>query len=188
MFSPVRGCQLGDEVQYFHPERQRRKGGGGGVSMAEMLRDMGVTTGRKENKQKEMTMAKPTLQRSYAEAVKRPRSKERNTIRVEVRGEEISNNLSKLEHCLVGSWNPSSARGEDLEKLRFLMANTWGLKGKLGLARMEKGRVLLEFEFMGEANRVLTSGKRSVGRIQLCLERWSPRTGCLDEGEIRNEA
>ena len=49
------------------------------------------------------------------------------------------------------------------------MASSWGLKGKLGLARLEKGRVLLEFEFVEEAIRVLTSGKRSVGG----LHAWS---------------
>ena len=48
--------------------------------------------------------------------------------------------------------------------------------------------VLLEFEFVGEAKRVLTFGKRSIGGIQLGLEHWSPRIGCLEEGEIRNEA
>ena len=144
---------------------------GGWFSMAEMLRNMGVATGRKENKQEEMAPVKPTLERSYAEVVKMPRSRGKNIVRVEVRGEEISRNLSKLELYLVGSWNPSSARGEDLEKLGFLMANSWGLKGKLGLARMEKGRILLEFEYLGEAKRVLTSGKRSFGGIQLRLER-----------------
>lgn len=56
------------------------------------------------------------------------------------------------------------------------------------MARLEKGRVLLEFEFVGEAKRVLTFGKRLVGGFQLGLERWSPRTGCLEKGEIRNEA
>ena len=40
------------------------------------------------------------------------------------------------------------------------MASSWGLKGKLGLARLENGRVLLEFEFVEEARRVLISGKR----------------------------
>ena len=161
---------------------------GGWFSMAEMLRNMGVATGRKENKQEEMAPVKPTLERSYVEVVKMLRSRGINIVRVEVRGEEISRNLSKLELYLVGSWNPSSARGEDLEKLGFLMANSWGLKGKLGLARMEKGRILLEFESLGEAKRVLTSGKRSFGGIQLRLERWSPRTGCLVEGEKRSEA
>ncbi|RVX03161.1 hypothetical protein CK203_016731 [Vitis vinifera] len=61
------------------------------------------------------------------------------------------------------------------------MADVWGLKGKLGLARLEKGRVLLEFELVGEAKRVLFSGKRSVGGIQLGLERWDSRSGCEEE-------
>ena len=153
---------------------------GGWISMAEMLRNLGVIFGRKENKQEERATG-----RSYAEMAKRPRSRDSKTVKVEVKGEEISRNLSRLEHCLVGSWNLSSARGEDLERLGWLMVSSWGLKGKLGL---EKGRALLEFEFVEEAKCVLTSGKRSVGGLQVGLERWSPRTGCLEEGETRNEA
>ncbi|RVX01036.1 hypothetical protein CK203_022884 [Vitis vinifera] len=42
-----------------------------------------------------------------------------------------------------------------------------GLKRKLGLAWLEEGQVLLEFEFVEEARRVLTFGKRSVGGIQI---------------------
>ena len=86
-------------------------------------------------------------------------------VRVEVKGEEISKNLSRLEHCVVRSWNPSLAGGEDLERLGWLMASSWGLKGKLGLARLGKGRVLLEFEFVEKARQVLISGKRSVRGI-----------------------
>ena len=41
---------------------------------------------------------------------------------------------------------------------------------------------------MEEARRVLTSGKRSVGGIQMGLECWNPRSRCLKEGELRNEA
>nr|CAN80562.1 hypothetical protein VITISV_040289 [Vitis vinifera] len=78
-------------------------------------------------------------------------------------------------------WNPSLVRGDDLEKLGWLMASSWGLKGKLGLARLENGRVLLEFEFVEEARRVLISGKRLVGGLQVGLERWSPRLGCVEE-------
>ena len=40
---------------------------------------------------------------------------------------------------------------------------------------------------MEEARRVVTSGKRSVGGIQVGLELWNLRYGCLEEGEIRNE-
>ena len=68
------------------------------------------------------------------------------------------------------------------------MANAWGLKGKLGLARLGKGRVLLEFEFVEEARNVLASGKRSMGGLQMGLEQWSPKSGCSTEVEARNEA
>ena len=61
------------------------------------------------------------------------------------------------------------------------------VNGKLDLASLGKGRVLLEFEFAEEASRVLISGKRSVGGVQLGLERWSLWSGCLEESELRNE-
>ena len=38
------------------------------------------------------------------------------------------------------------------------------------LARLEKNRVLLEFEFLDEAKRVLSSRKRSMGVLHLGLE------------------
>ena len=131
---------------------------------------MGESIGRKENKQEERDLGKPALKRSYAEVVKRPRGSDRNSVRVEVRREETHRNLRKLEHCIVGSWNPRSVGGEDLDKLGRLLANSWGLKGKLVLARLEKNRVLLEFEFLDEAKRVLSLRKRSMGGLHLGLE------------------
>ena len=119
---------------------------------------------------------------------KRWGNRDRLLVRVKVEGEEISRNLSRLGHCLVGRWNPRVARGENLERLGWLMASVWGLKGKLGLAWLEEGQVLLEFEFVEEAKRVLTSGKWSMGGIQVDMELWNPRYGCLEEGEIREEA
>ena len=133
-------------------------------------------------------MVKPRMDRSFAEMVKGSKGKEGKVVRVEVGGEEISENLCKLEHCLVGSWNPSSANGVDLERLGWLMARSWGLQGKLGLAKLENGRILLEFEYVGEAKRVLSSGNRWMGGVQLGLERWSPRCGCEEEGGSRKEA
>ena len=41
---------------------------------------------------------------------------------------------------------------------------------------------------MEEARNVLASGKRSVGGLQMGLERWSPKSRCSTEGEARNEA
>ncbi|RVW36841.1 hypothetical protein CK203_098072 [Vitis vinifera] len=161
---------------------------GGWTFMAEMIQSLVGNIGKKENKQEERAMVKPRMDRSFAEMVKGSKGREGKVVRVEVRGEEISENLRKLEHCLVGSWNPSSAKGVDLERLGWLMARSWGLQGKLGLARLEKGRILLEFEYVGEAKRALSSGNRLVGGVQLGLERWSPRCGCEEEGGSRKEA
>ena len=61
------------------------------------------------------------------------RNKGRAVVRVEVRKEEMSRNLNKLGHCLVGFWNPSSERDEDLKSWGSQMAKIWGLKGKLGM-------------------------------------------------------
>ena len=99
-----------------------------------------------------------------------PRSRGRAIVRVEVREKDLSRNLKKLDHCLVGYWNLSLARGDDLENLGIIMAKAWGLKGKLGLAKMEKGKMLLEFELLAEAKRVLNSGKVSIGGFLLRLE------------------
>lgn len=52
---------------------------------------------------------------------------------------------------------------------------------------MEKGKVLLEFELLVKAKRVLNSGKISVGGFLLRLESWSPKTGCLVEEEKKSE-
>ena len=106
---------------------------------------------------------------------------------MEVEGEEISKNVNRLGHCLVGKWNPRVVGGEDLTRLGWLMASFWRLKGKLGLAWLEEGQALLEFEHAVEARKVFAAGKRSVGGIQVELELWSPSFGCLEEGEIREE-
>lgn len=160
---------------------------GGWNLMAEMLKKVVGSNGKKENKQEERGMLKASMGQSFADMVKGANGREGEVISVEVREEEIRGNLRKLEHCLVGSWNSNSENGMDMERLGWVMARSWGLQGKLGLARMEKGRILLEFQFEGEADRVLSSGSRRVGGVQLGLERWSPRCGCEDEGGSRKE-
>ena len=155
--------------------------------MAEKLLQMEGALGRKANKQEARVVEKSALERSYAEVVKRPSWRVNNSVRVKVRREETLRTLRKLEHCIVVSWKSSAAGGEDLEKLGRLLANSWGLKEKLGLARLEKNKVLLEFEALEEARRVLSSGKRLLGGLQLGLEHCNPRTGCWVEEELRNE-
>ena len=68
------------------------------------------------------------------------------------------------------------------------MAKIWGLKGNLGLDKLERGKVLLEFELLAEAEKALNLGRILVGGFFLRLEKWSPETGCLMEGEKKSEA
>ena len=106
---------------------------------------------------------------------------------MKVKREETVRNLQKLEHCLVASWKSNTKEAEDLERLGRLWANSWGLKGKLGLAKLEKGRALLEFEYLEEAHRVVSLGSRVMGGFHLGLEYWNPKTGCWVEEEIEKE-
>ena len=139
---------------------------GGWLAMVEAFRKLDNSFDKKEQQQEERVLG-----RSFADTVKGLWNKGSNTLRVEVEREEINRNLSRLEHCLIGSWIPSDAKGEDLESLGWEMEKSWGLKGKMGLASLGKGQALLEFEFVEEARRVLISGKRAVGVVQLDLER-----------------
>ena len=68
------------------------------------------------------------------------------------------------------------------------MAKFWGLKGNLGMAKLESGKVLLEFEVMAEAEKALKAGEVSIGGFFMQLEKWSQMTGCLMEGEKEKEA
>ncbi|RVX13298.1 hypothetical protein CK203_018004 [Vitis vinifera] len=76
---------------------------------------------------------------------------------------------------------------DDLEKLGQRWAKSWELKGSLGLAKMEKGRVLLDFEDLEEARRVVSSGNRTMEGVQVGLDFWSPRSGCWTEEEKAKE-
>ncbi|RVW53861.1 hypothetical protein CK203_099667 [Vitis vinifera] len=59
---------------------------------------------------------------------------------------------------------------DDLEKLGQHWAKSWELKGSLGLAKMEKGRVLLDFEDLEEARRAVFSGNRTMKGVQIGLD------------------
>ena len=96
-------------------------------------------------------------------------------IRVEIRKKELSRNLNKLAHCLVGIWNPSSVRGDDLRSRRTHLENIWRLKGNLGLAKLERGKVLLEFEFLVKAEKTLKIRGISVGGLSFVWRNGGPR-------------
>ena len=135
-----------------------------------------------------MSRSKPNMVKSYMEATKVAKEKERAAVRVDVTKEEVGRNLSKLGHCIVGTWNHNAAKGDDLRGWGSQLARIWRLKGNLGLAKMERGKVLMEFEIPVEAEQASKMGSILLGGVDLRLEKWSPKTGCLKEGERSNEA
>ena len=54
------------------------------------------------------------MAKTYAKVTNMARGKERTTVRIEVTKEEVGRNLIKLNHCVVGTWNPNAAKGDDL--------------------------------------------------------------------------
>ncbi|RVW66412.1 hypothetical protein CK203_066326 [Vitis vinifera] len=85
-----------------------------------------------DHMQEEKVGGNMDLKRTFTEVVKRPICRVINPVQVKVWREEIQRNLEKLEHRVVGSWNPRSRDEEDLEKLGRFLASSWGLKGSLG--------------------------------------------------------
>ncbi|RVX19057.1 hypothetical protein CK203_007024 [Vitis vinifera] len=156
--------------------------------MIEALRRLSIVTKGDEGKKTEEMLLKPITTKTFAEVIKQPLRKDHAAITVAVREKEISRNMEKLGHCLVGSWNPRSGRGDDLKVWGTLLAKEWELKGNLGIAKLERGKILLEFERLEEAKRVLGLGSTTVRGTQVRLEKWRPATGCMLEGERRREA
>ena len=156
--------------------------------MLETLKVLDVTMERKEG-QKEVKMpVAPSVGKSFAEVVKEHKRNGRSVARVEVSHKDLCRDLKRLDQCIVGSWDPKSMKGEDLRSWGNQMARFWGLKGNLRLAKLERGKVLLEFEMIAEAEKTLNMGGILVGKTFLRLEKWNPRAGCLLEGEEKNEA
>ena len=156
--------------------------------MIESLRRLDIVRKGDEGKKYEESLLKPITTKTFAKVIKQPMRNDHAAIKVAVREKEISRNLEKLGHCLVGSWNPRSGRGDDLKAWGTLLAKDWELKGNLGVAKLERGKMLLEFERLDEAKRVLGLGNTTVRGFFLRLEKWRPATGCMLEGEKRREA
>ncbi|RVW79333.1 hypothetical protein CK203_040863 [Vitis vinifera] len=157
------------------------------MAMAEMIHQMEELVGQRMELQEVRAGGKSSTAKSYAEAVL---GSNRKAQCHQVEGFEgrDGRNLQKLQQCLVASWKPSNKEDEDMERLGNLWAYSWGLKGKLGLAKLERGRALLEFEDKREAYRVVSSGSREMGGVQLGLDFWKPQTGCWAEEERAQDA
>ncbi|RVW90054.1 hypothetical protein CK203_035918 [Vitis vinifera] len=100
----------------------------------------------------------------------------------QMQGEKLGENMDLRD--LLRKWFGDE---EDLEKLGRFLASSWGLKGSLGLAKLEDSRVLLEFEHLEEAKWASLSGEKRMGAIRLGFEKWSPWDGCREEKEENNE-
>ena len=131
---------------------------------------------------------KPMLGKSFAKVVKQNRSIGEEVARVKVDNRALCVNLEKLAQCLVSCWDPMLGGGEDLRSWGTQMAKLWGLKGNLGLAKLEDGKALLEFELITEAEKALDVGEISVGGFVMRLEKWSPMSGWSMEEEKEREA
>ncbi|RVW50774.1 LINE-1 reverse transcriptase-like [Vitis vinifera] len=146
-------------------------------------------SGREESLPKKgATLLRSSMGKTYVEAAVQSKEKETAVVRVELCKRELSRNMGKLVHCLVGSWDPSSGKGDDLRGWGTKLAKFWSLKGNLGIAKLERGKALLEFEVLAEAEKALKIGGFSWAGSPLSLEKWRPERGCLPEGEKRSEA
>ena len=169
----------------FIPRGRKEKRGW--MTMAEKLKEVIGSFVSKAATQEGKAMGKIVGGSLYATIAKRALLGNQNTIVVKVRREESMGLLKKLEHCVVASRKGNLGGDDDLEKLGQLWAKSWELKGSLGLAKMEKGRYLLDFEDLEEARRVVSSGNRTMEGVQVGLDFWSPRSGCWIEEEKAKE-
>ncbi|RVW40777.1 hypothetical protein CK203_080717 [Vitis vinifera] len=129
------------------------------ASMVDILRSLGCEESYPNNQKVDVSRSKPNMVKSYMEATKVTKEK----------GE-------------------SNTKGDDLRGWGSQLARIWRLKGNLGLAKMERGKVLMEFEIPAEVEQASKMGSILLGGVALRLEKWSPKTGCLKEGERSNEA
>ncbi|RVW33987.1 hypothetical protein CK203_100736 [Vitis vinifera] len=121
----------------FIPKGRGAKGGW--ASMVETLRSLGCEDGRIKSQKEDEPRSKPNMAKTYAEATNMARGKEEN--RSKGRGHKGGSG-KRGRPQRVG--NPVS---ENLEP-----------KGNLGLAKMERGKVLMEFEFLIEVEQVSKLG------------------------------
>ena len=88
----------------------------GWVLMAEILRRLGCYVREESLQKKGAMLLRPAMGKTYAEVAMQSKGRETTVVRVELCKRELSRNMERLVHCLVGSWNPSSGKlGEILE-------------------------------------------------------------------------
>ncbi|RVW92687.1 hypothetical protein CK203_041610 [Vitis vinifera] len=155
------GVEDGEKKRFNIFIPKGKEGKGGWSVMLQILQALIGTTKRKEYQKEEKVMVAPCEGSSYAQVV-------------------------GSVHCwIVGA---EVGKGGGLEEMGKPNGSIVGAEGNLGLAKLERGKVLLEFERRDEAEKAIKMGEIWVGKTMLWLEKWNPRTGCLLEGEERSEA
>ncbi|RVW43435.1 hypothetical protein CK203_070372 [Vitis vinifera] len=91
------------------------------------------------------------------------------------------------EEIFCGSGEENDVQSYKLGKSGAIFGKLLGLKGSLGLAKLEDSKVLLEFELLEEAKRASLSGEKRMGAIRLGFEEWRPWDGCREEKEDSEE-
>ncbi|RVW27508.1 hypothetical protein CK203_092036 [Vitis vinifera] len=125
----------------FVPKGRGAKGGW--ILLAEALREMEPRPGGQAGQEDKGKLWIPMWGKSFAEVVKQKCSTGDEVVRVKVDSRAIRANLEKLNQCLVGSWNPRRGEGEDLRSWGTQMSKAWGLRGNLGLAKMNEGKGII---------------------------------------------
>ena len=160
----------------------------GWVLMAGLLRRLGCYDRETRLQAKGVTPLRSSMGKPYAEAVVYSEEKAIAVARVELGKRDLSRSMGKMAQCLVGSWDTSFEVGEDLRDWGTKLAKLWCLKGNLGIAKMERGKALLEFGILAEVEKALKIGGFSCLGSPLNLQKWRPECGCLQEGNKRSEA
>ncbi|RVX22347.1 hypothetical protein CK203_001076 [Vitis vinifera] len=101
--------------------------------------------------------------------------------RKEKRGWKTMAEKIKEQNGLLGNPNAIAVKVKREESM--------GLLKKLEhcVVASRRGRVLLDFEDLEEARRVVSSGNRTMEGVQVGLDFWSPRSGCWTEEEKAKE-
>ena len=89
-----------------------------------------------------------------------------------------------LKNCLVDS-SPNSI--PSTRELESWARTVWKLKRGIMVAFLNMDRMLFEFDFWEESNRVLERGSNLFRGGVLGLERWSPNSGYVKRKNLASE-
>ena len=87
--------------------------------------------------------------------------------------------IELLQWSLIGTWRTKAESIVEDNMCEALFREAWRLNEGLRVAPLNEDLLLLEFESLVEAKRVLESGRRNFREGILQLERWDLYSGCI---------